>query len=248
MLESLEGKRGEVRAKPPIPAIEGLFGAPTVVNNILSFGAVPMILATPEGAQAYADLGVGRSRGTQVFQLGGNIKHGGVVELPFGVTVRELVEEYGGGTASGRPIGAVQIGGPLGAYLGPDDLDAPAGYEELADVGGMLGHGGIVVFDDTVDLLAMARFAFEFCAAESCGKCTPCRVGSVRGTEVLDRVIEGRDVSGNLVLIEDLCETMTKGSLCAMGGLTPMPVRSALKHWHAREARTSDAGHRSAEG
>ena len=233
MLDSLEGKRGEVRAKPPIPAISGLFGQPTVINNVLTFGAVPMILA--DGAQAYADLGLGKSRGTQVFQLAGNIKQGGLVELPFGVTLRELVEEYGAGTLSGRPVGAVQVGGPLGAYLGPDDLDVPLAYEELAEAGGMLGHGGIVVFDDSIDLLKMARFALEFCSVESCGKCTTCRVGSVRGVEVMDRVLEGRDVEANLVLIEDLCETMTKGSLCAMGGLTPMPVRSALTLHSARK-------------
>ena len=229
MLDSLEGRRGEVRARPPIPAVAGLFGRPTAVNNVLTLCTVPMILA--DGGAAYAALGVGRSRGTQVFQLAGNVARGGIVELPFGVTLGELVEDYGGGTRSGRPIRAVQVGGPLGAYLPPERFDLPMDYEAFAEAGAMVGHGGIVVFDETVDMAAMARFAMEFCAAESCGKCTPCRIGSVRGVETLDRIIAGRDVAANLTLLDDLCETMTKGSLCAMGGLTPMPVRSALAHW-----------------
>ena len=196
---------------------------------MLTLCAVPMVLA--DGGAAYAELGTGRSRGTQVFQLAGNIKQGGIVELPFGVSLRELVEEYGGGTLSGRPVRAVQVGGPLGAYVPPDGFDVPMDYEALAESGAMLGHGGIVVFDDTVDMARMARFAMEFCSIESCGKCTPCRVGSTRGVETIDRIIAGRDVAANLVLLDDLCETMTKGSLCAMGGLTPMPVQSAIKHW-----------------
>jgi formate dehydrogenase iron-sulfur subunit len=229
MLDSLEGRRGEVRAKPPIPALSGLFGRPTVVNNLLSFAAVPMILA--DGGQAYAALGTGRSRGTQVCQLAGNIARGGIVEVDFGITVRELLEGYGGGTRSGRPIKTAQLGGPLGAYLHPDQFDTPMDYEALAEAGAMVGHGGMVLFDDTVDMAGMARFAMEFCAAESCGKCTPCRVGSVRGVETIDRIRAGQDRTKNLVLLEDLCATMTKGSLCAMGGLTPMPVTSALKHF-----------------
>jgi formate dehydrogenase iron-sulfur subunit len=229
MLESLEGRRGEVRAKPPIPALAGLWGRPTVVNNVLSFAAVPMILA--DGGEAYAALGTGRSRGTQVFQLAGNVRHGGIVELAFGVTLRELVEDFGGGTLTGRPVRAVQVGGPLGAYLPADRMDLPMDYEAFIEAGAMVGHGGIVVFDDTVDMARMARFAMEFCAAESCGKCTPCRIGSVRGVETIDRIIAGRDRERNLLLLEDLCNTMTKGSLCAMGGLTPMPVRSALQHF-----------------
>ena len=229
MLDSLEGKRGMVRAKPPLPALEGLFGQPTVVNNVLTLGSVPSILAN--GAESYAELGTGRSRGTQVFQLAGNIAQGGIFETPFGVTVDELINGYGGGTRSGRPIRAVQVGGPLGAYLPPEHFDVPLDYEEMAARGFMLGHGGIVVFDDTVDMAHQARFAMEFCAEESCGKCTPCRIGSVRGVEVIDRIIAGEDQEANLVLLEDLCEVMVDGSLCAMGGLTPNPVRSALKYW-----------------
>ncbi len=229
MLESLEGKRGMVRAKPPIPAVEGLFGKPTVVNNVLTLTTVPVVLA--DGAKAYQDLGVGRSRGTQVFQLAGNIKRGGIVETAFGITLRELIEDYGGGTLSGRPARAVQVGGPLGAYLPESGFDVPMDYEALAEAGAMLGHGGVVVFDDTVDMAAQARFAMEFCAEESCGKCTPCRVGSVRGVEVIDRIVAGEHRDENLALLEDLCELMTDGSLCAMGGLTPMPVRSALAHF-----------------
>ena len=231
MLESLEGKRGVVRAKPPLPAIEGLFGKPTVVNNVLSLAAVPAILADPAGAATYQGLGVGRSRGTQVFQLAGNIKRGGIVEVPFGVTLGDLVETWGGGTASGRPVGAVQVGGPLGAYIPPSSFDLPMDYEAFAAAGAMIGHGGVVVFDDTVDLARQARFAMAFCAEESCGKCTPCRVGAVRGVEVIDRIIAGEDRVANLELLDDLCELMEDGSLCAMGGLTPMPVRSALRHW-----------------
>jgi formate dehydrogenase iron-sulfur subunit len=229
MLESLEGKRGVVRAKPPIPAVEGLFGKPTVVNNVLTLATVPVILAN--GAKAYQELGVERSRGTQVFQLGGNIARGGIVETAFGVTLRELVEDYGGGTLTGRPVRTVQVGGPLGAYLPTSMFDLPMDYEAFAAAGALVGHGGVVVFDDTVDMAAQARFAMEFCAAESCGKCTPCRVGSVRGVEVIDRIVAGEERDENLALLEDLCELMTDGSLCAMGGLTPMPVRSAITHF-----------------
>jgi len=229
MLESLEGRRGEVRARPPIPAVKGLFGRPTVVNNALTLGAVPMILA--DGGAAYAELGTGRSRGTQVFQLAGNVRQGGIVELPFGVSLRSLVEDYGGGTRSGRPVRAAQVGGPLGAYVPASGFDVPMDYEALAAAGAMLGHGGVVLFDETVDMARMARFAMEFCSVESCGKCTPCRVGSTRGVETIDRIIAGQDVAANLVLLDDLCETMTKGSLCAMGGLTPMPVQSAIQHF-----------------
>jgi formate dehydrogenase iron-sulfur subunit len=229
MLESLEGKRGMVRAKPPIPAIHGLFGKPTVVNNVLTLAAVPTVLA--DGAEAYQQLGVERSRGTQVFQLGGNIKQGGIVETAFGVTLGELVDGYGGGTRSGRPVRAVQVGGPLGAYLPRSKFDLPMDYEAFAAAGAMVGHGGVVVFDETVDMVAQARFAMEFCAAESCGKCTPCRVGAVRGVEVIDRITAGEHRDENLALLEDLCDVMTEGSLCAMGGLTPMPVRSAISHF-----------------
>ncbi|XVX19039.1 NADH-ubiquinone oxidoreductase-F iron-sulfur binding region domain-containing protein [Actinomycetota bacterium] len=227
MLESLEGKRGEVRAKPPIPALVGLFGRPTVVNNLLTFAAVPMVLA--EGGAAYAARGIGRSRGTQVFQLAGNIARGGIVEVDLGISLADLVNDFGGGTRSGRPVRAVQVGGPLGPYLAADALDVPMGYEELAETGAMLGHGGVVVWDDTFDASRMARFAMEFCAKESCGKCTPCRVGSVRGVETIDRIREGVQPEANLLLLEDLCTTMTKGSMCAMGGLTPGPVLSALR-------------------
>ncbi|MBK6887636.1 MAG: NAD(P)H-dependent oxidoreductase subunit E [Tetrasphaera sp.] len=229
MLESLEGRRGEVRAKPPIPALHGLFGRPTLVNNVLTLGSVPMVLA--DGGEAYAAVGVGRSRGTQVFQLAGDIARGGIVEADFGITVRELIEDFGGGTRSGRPVKAAQIGGPLGAYIVPAQFDLPMDYEAFAEAGAMLGHGGIVVFDDTMDASAMARFAMEFCARESCGKCTPCRIGSVRGVEVIDRIRADADRQGNLALLQDLCSTMTRGSLCAMGGLTPMPVQSALRHF-----------------
>ena len=229
MLESLEGKRGTVRTKPPIPAIEGLFGKPTIVNNVLTLATVPVVLA--DGAKAYQELGVERSRGTQVFQLGGNIAHGGIIETAFGVTLRELVEDYGGGTFSGRPVRTVQVGGPLGAYLPTSMFDLPMDYEAFAAAGAMVGHGGLVVFDDSVDMAAQARFAMEFCANESCGKCTPCRVGSVRGVEVIDKIVAGEHRDENLALLEDLCDLMTDGSLCAMGGLTPMPVRSAITHF-----------------
>ncbi len=232
MLDSLEGKRGMVRAKPPLPALEGLFGHPTVVNNVLSLASVPAVLAL--GSAAYRDLGVGRSRGTQVFQLSGNVAHGGIVETAFGLTLGELVTDFGGGTATGRPVRAVQVGGPLGAYLPPDSFDLRMDYEEFASAGAMVGHGGVVVFDDTVDMGQQARFAMEFCAVESCGKCTPCRVGAVRGVEVIDRILTGPDDetrTADLVLLDDLCDLMADGSLCAMGGLTPMPVRSVLRHF-----------------
>ena len=218
-----------MRAKPPIPAISGLFGAPTLVNNVLTLCAVPAIVEA--GGAAYAELGCGRSLGTQVFQLAGNVARGGIVELPFGVTLRELVEVWGGGTRSGRPVRAVQVGGPLGAYVPPHQFDTPLDYEEFAGIGAMVGHGGIVVFDDTVDMARMARYAMEFCALESCGKCTPCRIGSTRGVEVIDRVLGGVDRDANLALLEELCDTLVHGSLCGLGGMTPFPVRSAVQHF-----------------
>jgi formate dehydrogenase iron-sulfur subunit len=227
MLESIEGKRGIVRFKPPIPAIEGLFGKPTIINNVMSFAAVPIIL--DKGGEFYKNYGVGRSRGTLAFQIAGNIKQGGLVEKAFGVTTRQLIEEWGGGTATGFPVRAVQVGGPLGAYLPQSKLDVPMDYEEFAKVDAMVGHGGLVVFDNTVDMAKQARFAMEFCAIESCGKCTPCRIGSQRGVEVIDKIIADDNRAKNLTLLEDLCVTMTDGSLCAMGGLTPMPVMSAVK-------------------
>ena len=229
LLESLEGKRGEVRAKPPVPAISGLFGKPTAMNNVLTFASTPWILA--HGGKAYADYGMGRSRGTQPFQLAGNVKHGGLVELAFGATIRTLVEDFGGGTRSGRPIRAVQVGGPLGAYFPTSLLDTPLDYEAMLQAKGMLGHGGIVVFDDTVNLARQARFAFEFCAKESCGKCTPCRIGSTRGFETIDKIVAGANAEANIALVRDLCTVMTDASLCALGGLTPLPVLSALDHF-----------------
>ncbi|MGO9391462.1 formate dehydrogenase beta subunit [Rhodoblastus sp.] len=229
LLDSLEGKRPLVRAKPPIPAVSGLFGKPTLMHNVLSLAAIPFILQ--HGGQAYADYGVGRSRGTLPVQLAGNVLRGGLIELAFGVSLREIIEGFGGGTASGRKIRAVQVGGPLGAYLAEKDLDIPLDYEALAANQALLGHGGIVVLDDTVDMAKMARFAFHFCAKESCGKCTPCRIGSVRGEETMDRIIAGQNVERNIALTRDLCELMADGSLCAMGGLTPMPVLSALNRF-----------------
>jgi len=229
LLESLEGRRGLVRAKPPLPAHKGLFGKPTVINNVLSFAAIPFILA--EGAKAYADFGMGRSRGTMPIQLAGNIRHGGLFETAFGVTLGVLVDDIGGGTLTGRPVRAVQVGGPLGAYFPRALFDTPFDYEAFAARDGLIGHGGIVVFDDTVDMAKQARFAFGFCAVESCGKCTPCRIGSTRGVETIDKIRRGERVSENLAVVEDLCNTMKFGSLCALGGFTPYPVMSALKHF-----------------
>jgi formate dehydrogenase iron-sulfur subunit len=250
MLDSIEGKRGEVRAKPPLPAVAGLFGRPTVINNVLSLAAVPFILN--EGGEAYAAIGFGRSRGTMPVQLAGNVRNGGLFEVGFGITLGELVMDIGGGTDSGRPVKAVQVGGPLGAYFPPAMFDLPFDYEALAAAGGLIGHAGITVFDDTVDMAHMARFAMEFCAHESCGKCTPCRIGSTRGVELIDRLIAGerrtadaverlpqmRNVAGGarsagqeIELLRDLCDTMKFGSLCALGGFTPYPVLSALDHF-----------------
>lgn len=229
LLESLEGKRGEVRAKPPVPAISGLFGKPTVVNNVITLASVPIILGC--GPDFYHDYGMGRSRGTLTLQLAGNIKYPGMIERAFGLTLKELLYDYGGGSASGRPLRAVQAGGPLGAYIPVEDFDMPLDYEAFMERGAMIGHGGVVAFDDTVDMLKMARFAMEFCAEESCGKCTPCRIGAVRGVEVIDKIKAGTELEKNLQLLESLCDTMQYGSLCAMGGMTPYPVVSALKHF-----------------
>ena len=256
LLNSLEGKRGEVRAKPPVPAISGLFGCPTLVSNVLTLAAVPHILSDG-GAVFYESAGIARSKGTMPIQLAGNIKHGGLFETGFGITLRELIYDIGGGTASGRPVKAVQVGGPLGAYIPPDQFDLPFDYEAYAAVDALIGHGGVVVFDDTADMGHMARFAMQFCAAESCGKCTPCRIGSVRGVELIDRIrggglsastgraadaVEllpqmhnvrksGRSREQDIALLEDLCETLKYGSLCALGGFTPFPVLSALRYW-----------------
>src|SRR5690606_14217387 len=229
MLESLEGRRGEVRVRPPLPAIKGLFGQPTIVNNVISLASVPVILH--KGAEFYKNFGVGRSRGTIPLQLAGNIKRGGLIERAFGLTLRELIYDYGAGTASGRPVRAVQVGGPLGAYIPESQFDTAIDYEALSAIGALLGHGGVVVFDDTVDMAGMARYAMEFCAKESCGKCTPCRIGSTRGVELMDRVIANIDRERNLQLVEELCETMVHGSLCGLGGMAPFPVQSALKHF-----------------
>jgi formate dehydrogenase iron-sulfur subunit len=229
LLESLEGKRGMVRYRPPLPAVKGLFGAPTIVNNVISLASVPTILA--KGAAFYKDFGTGRSRGTLTVQLAGNVKRGGLVELAFGHTLREILEDFGGGTATGRPIRAVQAGGPLGAYMHPTQFDTPLDYEAFAKIGAMIGHGGIVVFDDTADMGAQARFAMEFCALESCGKCTPCRVGAVRGVEVIDRIRQGENAAGNVALLRELCDTMVAGSLCALGGMAPFPVLSVLNYY-----------------
>jgi formate dehydrogenase iron-sulfur subunit len=229
LLESIEGRRGIVRAKPPLPAHKGLFGQPTVINNVLSLASVPFILA--EGAARYRDFGMGRSRGTMPVQLAGNVKYGGLFETAFGITLGELVEDIGGGTASGRPVRAVQVGGPLGAYFPRALFDTPFDYEAFAARDGLIGHGGVVVFDDTVDMAQQARFAMEFCAVESCGKCTPCRIGSTRGVETIDRIIRGENRAANLAVLEDLCNTMKFGSLCALGGFAPYPVTSAFTHF-----------------
>jgi formate dehydrogenase iron-sulfur subunit len=229
LLESLEGKRGEVRAKPPLPAISGLFGKPTIVNNVITLASVPIVLAC--GPEFYHDYGMGRSRGTLTLQLAGNIRYPGMIEKAFGLTLRQLLYDYGGGSASGLPIRAVQAGGPLGAYVPAKDFDLPLEYESFAQRGAMIGHGGMVVFDESVNMLQMARFAMEFCAEESCGKCTPCRIGSVRGVEVIDKIATGQEPEKNIQLLESLCDTMQYGSLCAMGGMTPYPVVSALKHF-----------------
>lgn len=234
LLDSLEGKRGVVRAKPPIPALKGLFGLPTLVHNVLTLASVPLILA--KGAQFYRDYGMGRSLGTMPFQLAGNIRHGGLVERAFGLTLRELVDDYGGGTASGRPLKAAQVGGPLGAWVPPAQFDTPLDYEAFAGIGAMLGHGGVVVADDTLDMAHMARFALQFCAEESCGKCTPCRIGSTRGVEVIDRLLAAPDQNARdtqALILKDLCDTMQYGSLCALGGMAPFPVVSALKYFPA---------------
>lgn len=229
LLDSLEGKRGEVRAKPPLPAHVGLFGQPTIINNVLSLATVPIIMA--KGGEFYRDFGMGRSRGTMPIQLAGNIKHGGLYETAFGITLGALVDDIGGGTYSGRPVRAVQVGGPLGAYFPRALFDTPFDYEAFAAADGLIGHGGVVVFDDTVDMAQQARFAMEFCAIESCGKCTPCRIGSHRGVELMDKIMADEDREASLIVLEDLCNTMKFGSLCALGGFAPYPVMSAVHHF-----------------
>ena len=229
LLESLEGKRGMVRYKPPLPAIEGLYGKPTVVNNVISLATIPIIM--DKGASFYANYGMGRSKGTLPIQLAGNLKHTGLIEKAFGISLRELLYDFGGGSATGKPIKAVQVGGPLGAFLPEKQFDTPLDYEKFSEIKAVVGHGGIVAFDDTVDMSKMARYSFEFCAIESCGKCTPCRIGSTRGMEVIDKIKDGVDQEKNVSLLKDLGDTMVNGSLCAMGGMTPFPVLSALNYF-----------------
>jgi formate dehydrogenase iron-sulfur subunit len=229
LLNSLEGKRGIVRAKPPLPALQGFMGRPTVVNNVISLASVPVIM--DKGAAYYRDFGMGRSRGTIPLQIAGNVKHGGLYETAFGLTLGEIVDTIGGGTASGRPVRAVQVGGPLGAYFPRALFDTPFDYESFAAKDGLIGHAGITVFDETVDMLKQARFAMEFCAVESCGKCTPCRIGSTRGVETADKIAQGIEPEKNRALLADLCNTMKFGSLCALGGFTPYPVMSAMTHF-----------------
>ncbi|GAB4265608.1 MAG: NADH-quinone oxidoreductase subunit NuoF [Pararhodobacter sp.] len=237
LLNSLEGKRGIVRAKPPLPALQGFMGKPTVVNNVISLATVPVIL--DKGAAFYSDFGLGRSRGTIPLQIAGNVKRSGLYEVAFGLTLGQIVDEIAGGTASGRPVKAVQVGGPLGAYFPRALFDTPFGYEDFAGKDGLIGHAGLTVFDDTTDMLGMARFAMEFCAIESCGKCTPCRIGAVRGMETVDRIAAGDPAA--IPLLTDLCETMKSGSLCALGGFTPYPVMSALTHFPDDFATTREA-------
>ena len=227
LLNSLEGKRGVVRAKPPLPALEGFMGKPTVVNNVISLSTVPVIFE--RGAAYYRNFGVGRSHGTIPLQIAGNVKRGGLFETAFGIPLGTIIDELAGGTATGRPVKAVQVGGPLGAYFPRALFDTAFGYEEYTQKGGLIGHAGIVVFDDSADMLKQARFAMEFCAIESCGKCTPCRIGAVRGVETVDRIARGDTAA--IPLLTDLCETMKSGSLCALGGFTPYPVLSALTHF-----------------
>jgi formate dehydrogenase iron-sulfur subunit len=229
LLDSLEGKRGQVRAKPPVPALVGLHGKPTIINNTISLATIPVILE--KGAKHYADFGMGRSRGTMPLQIAGNVKQGGLFEAAFGITLGEIINDIADGTYSGRPVRAVQAGGPLGAYFPPSLFNTPYDYEAFTKADGLIGHGGLVVFDDSVDMAKMARFAMEFCAHESCGKCTPCRIGSTRGVEVMDKIIAGIEPDKNLALVKDLCETMKFGSLCALGGFTPYPVMSAINHF-----------------
>ncbi|MCX8508672.1 MAG: NADH-quinone oxidoreductase subunit NuoF [Rhodobacteraceae bacterium] len=237
LLNSLEGKRGVVRAKPPLPALQGFMGRPTVVNNVISLATVPVILE--KGAAFYKDFGLGRSRGTIPLQIAGNVRFGGLYETAFGLTLGDIVDKIGGGTASGRPVKAVQVGGPLGAYFPRSLFDTPFGYEEFAGKEGLVGHAGLTVFDDTADMLKMARFAMEFCAIESCGKCTPCRIGAVRGVETVDRIAAGDPAA--MPVLKDLCNTMKLGSLCALGGFTPYPVMSAVTHFPDDFARSKEA-------
>jgi formate dehydrogenase iron-sulfur subunit len=229
LLESLEGRRGMIRYRPPLPAVSGLFGKPTILNNVITLATVPTIF--DRGAAFYKNFGMGRSRGTLPFQLSGNIRHGGLIEKAFGLTLRQLLYDFGGGSLTGRPIRAVQVGGPLGAYIPEKQFDTPLDYESFSAITAMLGHGGAVAFDDSVDMAQMARFAMEFCALESCGKCTPCRIGSTRGVEVIDKIIDGRNREANLDLLQDLCDVMLNGSLCGLGGLIPYPVLSAVRHF-----------------
>ena len=229
MMESIEGKRGLVRSKPPLPAIKGLFNQPTLINNVITLASMSVILF--HGKEIFSQFGSGKSVGTMPYQLCGNIKQGGLIEVPFGITLNEMIYDFGAGTFNEKPIHAVQIGGPLGFYLPAHLLNTPLTIEALMDLKGSLGHGGVIVFDDSTNMALQAKFAMDFCAVESCGKCTPCRIGSVRGVELIDKIYNGTAVKADRILLEELCETMETTSLCAMGGMTPNPVRSIMKYF-----------------
>jgi formate dehydrogenase iron-sulfur subunit len=229
LLESLEGRRGVVRVKPPYPAVSGLYGRPTIVSNVLTFATVPTILT--KGGAWYVSLGTEQSRGTIALQVGGRVKQPGLVEIPFGMTLRQVFDQFGGGMADGARLKAVQVGGPLGSLFPESKLDIPICYDAFAEAGAILGHGGIVIYDDETDMVDLARHFMAFTADESCGKCTPCRIGSVRGREILERVQAGGASEEDLALLSDLGETMKTASLCALGGRAPYPILTAIEHF-----------------
>lgn len=239
LITSIEGNRGEPRPRPPFPAVKGLFGKPTILNNVETYANIPQIIL--RGAKWFSDMGTEKSKGTKVFALGGKIKHTGLVEVPMGTTLREIVEEIGGGIPNGKKFKAAQTGGPSGGCIPDKHLDIPIDYDNLLDIGTMMGSGGLIVMDENTCMVDIAKFFLEFTVDESCGKCTPCRIGTRRMLEMLDKIIQGEATIEDLDKLEELCLYIKENSLCGLGQTSPNPVLSTLKFFrHEYEEHVRD--------
>ncbi len=229
LIAAIEGRRGAPRPRPPYPAESGLWGNPTLINNVETFANIPPIIRN--GGDWFAAIGSERSKGTKVFSLTGRVQHSGLIEVPMGMTLREIIFDIGGGITDGRQFKAVQTGGPSGGCLPDEHLDLPVGYESLSDVGSFMGSGGMIVMDDSSSMVDVARYFMEFCKTESCGKCVPCRVGTVQMYNLLERFTQGIATPGDLALLEELCDLVKYTSLCGLGQSAPNPVLSTLRYF-----------------
>ncbi len=229
LIASIEGRRGEPRPRPPFPSVQGLWGKPTNVNNVETYANVPQIIL--KGAEWYAQYGTEKSKGTKTFALAGDLNHTGLIEVPLGITLREIVFDVGGGIKDGKAFKAVQIGGPMGGCVPADFLDLPVDYESLDKAGTIMGSGGMIVMDEDTCMVDIARYFMDFTQDESCGKCTPCRVGTRRLLEILERICEGKGVDGDIETLQHLCEEISTNSLCGLGQGAPKPVVSTLTYF-----------------